>query len=72
MLHHGTYICALMCILHERLVSGCWHALDRVTRGSKRLLDGVLERTVPWFAPRVGHGFMKLGVSLHVYVDVFG
>ena len=51
---------------------GYWREPERVTRGSKWLLDGVLGCTVLWFALRVGHGFLKLGVSLHVYVDVFG
>ena len=45
---------------------------EQVTWGSKQLVDGVLERTILWFAPLVGRGFLKLGVSLHVYVDVFG
>ena len=53
-------------------MSGHWCEPERVTQGSKRLLDGVLEHTVLWFAPQVGRGFLKLGVSLHVYVDVFG
>ena len=53
-------------------MSGYWRELEWVTWGSKRLLDEVLEHTIPWFALCVGHGFLKLGLSLHVYVDVFG
>ena len=51
---------------------GRWREAERVAWGSRRLLDGVLERTILWFALRVGRSFLKLGVSLHVYVDVFG